>query len=107
MADPSILQLAGSSVIPTPVELPDIASPDTGSWEGWIVTVYDNDHNTVDEVMTILMIATSCTPDEAYMETWEIDHLGRSVVHHGSESECQRVAEVIATIGIRVEVSSE
>lgn len=73
----------------------------------WIVTVFNNEINTYDEVMNILMIATNCSVDEAYMETWEIDHLGQSVVHFGKEKECSAVAEVIRTIGIRVEVSEE
>ena len=47
------------------------------------------------------------TTDEAYMETWEIDHLGKSVVHRASEAECQRAAEIIATIGIRVEATPD
>lgn len=73
----------------------------------WIVRVYNNDHNTYEEVVTILVLATSCTIQEASMETWEIDRLGSSVVHQGDESECRRVAKVISTIGIRVEVTQE
>jgi len=69
--------------------------------------VFNNEANTYDEVIFILMAATECTPDEAYMETWEIDHLGRSVVHHGGGDECRRAGEIIGTIGIRVEVSQE
>jgi hypothetical protein len=64
---------------------------------GWIVIVFNNDHNTYDEVMLVLMAATGCNPDEAYIETWEIDHLGKSVVHQGNESECQGVAAVITS----------
>lgn len=74
---------------------------------GWIVTVYDNDENTIDEVVFILIVATGCTIEEAEMETWEIHNLGRSVVHHGSESDCHRVGEIISTIGIKVEVTYE
>jgi len=73
----------------------------------WIVTVFNNDHNTYDEVIMILLVATECSMEEAEIETWEIDHLGKSVVHHGSESECHDVAKVISTIGIRVEVAQE
>jgi len=87
---------------------PDIQEGDTGSQHGgWIVTVFDNDYNTVQEVMAILMIATHCTQEEAYMETWEIHNLGKSVVHHGPKKVCENVAEVISRIGIRVEVSEE
>jgi hypothetical protein len=86
------------------VETPEIESTGT-SRGGWMVTVFDNDFNTYDQVIFILMVATGCDEDEAYIETWEIDHLGQSVVHIADEPECRRVAGIIATIGIRVEVS--
>ncbi len=92
---------------PSIIERPEVEVPGSGSGEGWIVTVFNNEHNTYDEVMLILMIATQCDADEAYMETWEVDHLGKSVVHRAGEEECQNVAGVIATIGIQVEVSHE
>ena len=75
-----------------------------GGGDGYIVIVYNNDHNTYAEVISILMQATACTQEEAEIETWEIDHLGQSVVHHGAQEECERVAAVIRTIGIHVEV---
>lgn len=73
----------------------------------WVVRVYNNDHNTWEEVITILVMATGCTIQEASMETWEIDRLGSSVVHHGDEPECRKAAKVISSIGIRVEVAQE
>ncbi len=73
----------------------------------WQVTVYDNDTNTYEEVITVLMIATACTAEEAYIEAWEIDKYGQCVVHRADESECQGVADVVGTIGIKVEVSQE
>jgi len=79
---------------------------DTGA-DHCIVVVYDNDHNTFDEVIDILMRATGCSLHEAQMETWEVHHLGKSVVHHADAEECERVASVIRTIGIRVEVRPE
>jgi hypothetical protein len=89
-----------------PTILPNIEVNDgRKGYGGWIVTVFNNDHNTYDEVILILMNATGCPPDEAIIETWEIDHLGKSVVHVGEETECLGVAEVIASIGLRVEVS--
>jgi len=74
---------------------------------GWMVTVFDNDYNTWTEVMYILQLATECTPEEAYIETWEIHHLGKSIVHRAAKEECERVCSIISTIGIRVEVSQE
>ncbi|MCW5943732.1 MAG: ATP-dependent Clp protease adaptor ClpS [Fimbriimonadaceae bacterium] len=88
--------------------LPVIEPTDTGQGHGgWVVTVYDNDHNTVDEVIQILMAATGCPPQEAAIETWEIHNLGKSVVHHARRDECDAVAATIATIGIRTEVTEE
>jgi ATP-dependent Clp protease adapter protein ClpS len=79
----------------------------TSGSSGWIVTVYNNAHNTWEEVIHILMVATSCSEEEAVLETWEVDNLGRSVVHHSDQGECEQVAAVIAQIGIEVRVSEE
>ena len=57
-----------------------------------------------DEVITILQKATGCSLEEAENETWEVHHLGRSVVHHGDRDECHRAATIIRTIGIKVAV---
>ena len=93
---------------PGVIEEPAICESDAGErTDAWIVTVYDNEYNTYQEVMAILMIATQCSADEAYIETWEIDHLGKSVVHSGAQDVCSVVADIIRTIGIRVEVSQE
>ena len=86
--------------------LPIIADIQKG-YGDWIVMVFDNDVNSVDEVVQILITATKCGVDEAVMETWEIHHLGKSVVHHGMESVCHEVGAIIASIGIKVEVRQE
>jgi ATP-dependent Clp protease adapter protein ClpS len=92
---------------PAIIELPEVTDGNTLGGDHFIVTVFNNDHNTWDEVVDILMKATACSLDEAEIETWEIDHLGKSVVHHGDRGECDAAAEVIRQIGIRVEVSEE
>lgn len=70
----------------------------------WIVIVFDNPINTFDQVIGILQKATGCSLEEAEMETWEVHHLGRSVVHYGDQAECDRAAGIISTIGIQVKV---
>ena len=89
--------------------LPDMEEDnrDIGAGSGFIVIVYDNDKNTWDEVVMILQKATGCKQEEAEIETWEVDNLGKSVVHHSSREECERVASIVRTIGIRVEVVEE
>lgn len=87
------------------IVLPDVreSGPGTGH-DGFVVVVYNNDHNTYEEVEQILMQATGCSKREAEIETWEVDHLGKSTVHHGDQDECERAASIIRTIGIQVEV---
>lgn len=98
----------GASSLPEIIEKPEVEENGPGiGGPAWIVTVFNNEVNTWQEVIAILMLATRCSFDEAYIETWEIDKLGRSVVHHGEETECHDAATVIAQIGIRVEVSAE
>lgn len=86
--------------IPRPEQHDDLGSS-TGDC---IVIVFDNSVNTYDQVIDILQKATGCGLPEAEMETWEIDKLGRSVVHYGDWAECERAAAIIATIGIQVKV---
>lgn len=95
---------AAPGVIERPELVPAPQQTDRGQW---LVTVYNNDHNTYEEVMTILMIATQCDADEAYVEAWEIDHMGFCVVHQGKEDRCRQAAQIISTIGIRVEVTED
>lgn len=107
VANPSWSQLVLSGA-PGVIELPDLENvPQHQDGEGWRVVVFNNDHNTYAEVMTILMVATGCDQEEAYIETWEIDQIGQSVVHYGSEEECRTAGDIIAQIGIRVEVEPE
>ena len=80
---------------------------DTKGGHGWIVTVFDNETNTVEEVVSILLLATGCSLEEAEIETWEIHNLGQSVVHHGGQAACEEVAGVVRQIGIRVTVTEE
>jgi ATP-dependent Clp protease adaptor protein ClpS len=98
--------MGGLMAAPGTLQRPELDDGGTGG-DGWIVTVFNNDKNSFDEVISILMAATGCPQAEAEMETWEIHYLGKSVVHHAGEEECHRVARVIARIGIKVEVSEE
>jgi ATP-dependent Clp protease adapter protein ClpS len=92
---------------PGTIEAPEIRDSQTGNGENWIVTVYNNDYNTHEEVVEILIVATGCPVEEAEIETWEVHFLGKSVVHHGRQDACKSAADIIGQIGIRVEVSEE
>jgi len=89
-----------------PTLLPD--ATDTGTGRGrWMVVIYNNDTNSVDEVIDILMRATGCDAQEAIIETWEAHHYGKAPVHFAAESACREVATVISTIGVKTEVAPE
>jgi ATP-dependent Clp protease adaptor protein ClpS len=88
-----------------PTITPDLSDVEQVERTGeYVVIVFNNDTNTYDEVIHILQKATGCSLEEAEMETWEIDHLGKSLVHHAEREECERVAAIIQTIGIKVAV---
>jgi ATP-dependent Clp protease adapter protein ClpS len=73
----------------------------------WKVTIFNNDTNSVDEVVFVLMRATGCDQSEAEMETWEAHTFGRAPVHFAKEAECRQAAQVIASIGVKAEVARE
>lgn len=90
----------------TPEEILDDLNQPTQD-PGWIVTIFDNDHNTYEQVIMILMVATGCDFEHAYVEAWEVDHYGTCVVHRASESECKDAASIIAQIGMKVEATPD
>lgn len=85
---------------------PQIIESGTG-YGRWMVTIYNNDTTAYDEVVEILMRATGCGVDEAYIETWEAHTYGKAPVHFASRDECEIVAVMISTIGVKTELSRE
>ena len=73
----------------------------------WMVTIFNNETNTFEEVIEILILATGCGSEEAYMETWEAHHYGKAHVHFSRRGECEVTAAMIGTIGIRTVVQPE
>jgi hypothetical protein len=87
--------------------LPEITSPGTETEGRWMVTIYNNDHNSFGEVIGILMRATCCTREEAEIEAWEAHTFGKAPVHFATLPECEGAALIISTIGVKAEVSPE
>jgi ATP-dependent Clp protease adapter protein ClpS len=81
---------------------------DTGTSRGrWMVTIFNNQYNTWDEVIDALMRATMCSKDEAVIETWEAHTYGKAPVHFSNQRDCVEVAQVISQIGVKTEVRPE
>lgn len=73
----------------------------------WMVMIYDNAHNSFDEVIGILMRATMCSKDEAVIETWEAHTYGKAPVHFSDRKDCVEIAGIISNIGVQTEVKPE
>lgn len=90
-----------------------ISNPQTGlggpavATRRYMVRIFNNTYNSVDEVVCILMRATGCSLEEAAIETWEAHHYGHASVHFGGQEECESVARVIFSIGVVTEVLPE
>jgi ATP-dependent Clp protease adapter protein ClpS len=85
---------------------PQVIDSGTGSGR-WMVVMYNNDTNTMEEVIEVLMRSTGCSTDEAYIEMWEAHTFGRANVHFAKLDECEIVAAMISSIGVRTEVRRE
>ena len=72
-----------------------------------MVVIFNNETNSMDEVVEILMTATECSVQEAFTEMWEADHYGKASVHFASVGECHEVARIISSIGVKTEVCPE
>ncbi|CAN5578449.1 hypothetical protein BH11ARM1_BH11ARM1_01800 [soil metagenome] len=89
------------------VEIAPVSVERTGDADRWMVVIYNNDHNSVEEVLDILIVATNCDVEEAEIETWEAHTFGKASVHFASEQKCEEVAAIIESIGVRTQVTKE
>ena len=85
---------------------PELISDGVGAGR-WMVVIYNNETNSMDEVIEILIIATGCDHQEAMIEMWEAHTFGKAPVHFASKSECEAAASIISSVGIKTEVSKE
>lgn len=85
---------------------PEVQGPQTGG-NRWMVVIFNNDTNSMDDVIEVLMRATGCDMEEAYIEMWEAHTYGKAPVHFAAQSECEDAAGIIRTIGVKTEVSRE
>ncbi len=72
--------------------------------EPWKTVLFNCACHTFDEVENIVMKATRCTLSRARQISHEVHTRGSAVVFDGPRERCEAVAEVIASIGLRVEV---
>jgi ATP-dependent Clp protease adaptor protein ClpS len=68
-----------------------------------IVILYNCDCHSFDEVIAQLQKATGCSQAKAEQIAEEAHQTGRAIAFDGEESECQRVAGILRSIGLQVE----
>lgn len=99
MASNSDLTMTAPQVLP--VVEPKLAR------DRWGLIIFNNDHNTIEEVIFGLMASTQCGIEEATIEAWEAHTYGQAWVHFGSREDCRRAALVMEAIGVQTEVRKE
>jgi ATP-dependent Clp protease adapter protein ClpS len=73
--------------------------------EPWKVVLFNCDCHTFDQVENVVMKATRCTLSHARRLSHEVHTRGSAVVYGGPLERCEAVAEVIASVGLRVKVA--
>jgi ATP-dependent Clp protease adaptor protein ClpS len=86
--------------------MPEVIESPTGTGR-WMVVIFNNETNSVDEVIEILMKATGCSASEAIIETWEAHHYGQAPVHFDERFNCEIIAAMISSIGVVTQIRRE
>ena len=71
----------------------------------WMTVLHNCDCHTFGEVVKQLMKAIGCTEERGWELAWQVHNTGRAVVKVGAESECVRVGNILASIGLVVTVA--
>ena len=71
----------------------------------WMTVLHNCDCHTFEEVVKQLMKAIACSEDRGWEIAWEVHNTGKSVVKVGPETECVRVGNILAAIGLVVTVT--
>ena len=71
---------------------------------GWKTLLLNCDCHTFDEVERQLIKAIRCPLSRARQLSWEVHSRGQAVVYEGPRERCEAVADVLASIGLRVKV---
>ena len=70
----------------------------------WKTILFNCDCHTFDEVEKIVMKATRCTLSRARQLSWEVHNRGQAVIYEGARERCEAVADVVGSVGLRVDV---
>jgi ATP-dependent Clp protease adaptor protein ClpS len=70
----------------------------------WVTILWNCDCHTFEQVARQLMKAIGCSYEDGMAVAWRVHNDGKAVVRAGPREECERVARILAEIGLRVTV---
>ena len=70
----------------------------------WMTILHNCECHTFEQVVRQLMKAIACSESRGWEIAWEVHNTGKAVVKVGPETECVRVGNVLAAIGLIVTV---
>jgi ATP-dependent Clp protease adapter protein ClpS len=70
----------------------------------WMTVLHNCDCHTFEQVVKALQKAIACSEAKGWEIAWQVHNTGKAVVKVGSEPECVRVGNVLASIGLVVTV---
>jgi ATP-dependent Clp protease adaptor protein ClpS len=95
-------------VTPGPGTTPEVEAEqgeETALAPPWITILHNCDCHTFEDVVKQLMKAIGCSEERGWEIAWEVHNTGKSVVKVGPETECVRVGNILASIGLIVTVT--
>jgi hypothetical protein len=70
----------------------------------WMTILHNCECHTFDQVVRQLQKAIACTEAAGWEIAWQVHNTGKAVVKVGPETECVRVGNILASIGLVVTV---
>lgn len=70
----------------------------------WQIIIHNNNHNSFDEVIEVLVKATECTVEKAAYYAHTVHTCGSCVVYQKDREQCELRAKVIEEIGLETTV---
>jgi ATP-dependent Clp protease adapter protein ClpS len=98
---------AGARLAAIPGSQPTVAEEtgaETTVEPPWMTILWNCDCHTFEQVARQLMRAIGCSYDEGMAIAGRVHNDGKAVVRVGAKAECERVARILAEIGLRVSV---
>ena len=71
----------------------------------WNVILFNCNCHTFDDVIEQLMCAIGCSSDTASHYAYVVDQFGSAKVYEGDKESCERIADILASIGLVVKVN--